>query len=139
MTTIPYNLQLLLLLNQFIVAYLDHTAASSAVHAQLKSRSFLHPKFNSTECPSVWYEFNQTTWDCQCIPLKGLTCDGEHAYTYTHYFLTYDSANKRVCSQSGEYRGYVILKGHNVTKLEDGYLYCCQITFLNSIDTCVDL
>ena len=93
-------LQLLLL--QYIVAYHDHTVALSAVHTQLKS-SFSHSKFNDTECPSVWYKFNQTTRDCQCIPLKGLTCDGEHAYSYTHYFLTYNSANKRVYSQSEEY------------------------------------
>ena len=29
--------------------------------------------------------------------------------------------NKRIYSQSGEYRGYEYLKGHNVTKLKDGY------------------
>ena len=112
-------LQLLLL--QYIVAYHDHTVALSTVHTQLKNRSFSRSQFNDTECPSVWYEFNQATRDCQCIPLKGLTCDGEHAYTYTYYFLIYDSANKRIYSQSEEYRGYEYLKGHIVTKLEDGY------------------
>ena len=110
------------LLLQFIVAYHDHTAALSVhtQYSQLDSRNLsLHRKFDSTECPSVWYKFNQTTQDCQCIPLTALTCDGKHAYADTHYILTYNSASKRISTQSGENMRYKYLEGYNVTK--DGY------------------
>ena len=119
------------LLLQFIAAYHDHTAALSAVHAQLKSRSLSHRIFNNTECPSVWYKFNQTTQDCQCIPLKALTCDGEHAYTDTNYILTYDSVNKRVLSsQSGE-NNMRYIKGYNLTKDGNHILLPDDVSELN--------
>ena len=112
-------IHLQLVLFQFIVTLVYHAAALS-VHAQYSqsdSRSLSHR--NNTECPSVWYRFNRTTQDCQCIPLSALTCDGKHAYVETRCILTYDSANKRIICQSGENMRYKYLKGYNVTK--DGY------------------
>ena len=90
-----------LVLLKFIVACHDH-AAALPVHAQYSQtdgRNLLHQN-SSTECPSVWYKFSQTTQDCQCIPLPGLTCDSEHAYTNPQYILMYD-ANKKYSLKLG--------------------------------------
>ena len=102
-----------LVLFQFIVALTYHAAALS-VHAQYSqsdSRSLLHQ--NSTECPSVWYKFSQTTQDCQCIPLPALTCDSEYAHTDLHHLLTYDANNKVISEVRMRYK---YLQGYNLTK-----------------------
>ena len=102
-----------LVLFQFIVALTYHAAALSvhAQHSQSDSRSLLHR--NSTECPSVWYKFYQTTQDCQCIPLPGLTCDGEYAYINPKHTLTYYAKKKKKISEF--IMGYKYLEGYNLT------------------------
>ena len=123
MTVCEWNLLVLskfvmkLLLLQCIVATVYHAVALSmyAQFSQLDSRILLHR--DSTECPSMWYKFNWTAHNCQCIPLPGLTCDGTHAYADTHYILTYDNTKQQIISQSTE--RYKYLEGYNLTK--DGY------------------
>ena len=71
--------------------------ASISVHAQFSQISSNNEdnltlsQNNSTKCPSVWYKYNSATQDCQCIPLKSLTCDGEHVYADIHRMLTYNA------------------------------------------------
>ena len=105
-----------LVLFQFIVALMYHAAALS-VHAQYSqpdSRSLSHR--NNTECPSVWYKFNQTTQDCQCIPLPGLHCDSEYASINPRHTLTYNDKKKIISEVT---MGYKYLEGYNLTK--EGY------------------
>ena len=45
-------------------------------------------KKNGTECPSVWYKYNPTAQNCQCIPFTSLTCDGDYVYHYADIFIT---------------------------------------------------
>ena len=58
-------------------------------------------------------KFNQTTQDCQCIPLPGLTCGSEYAHTNPHHTLTYN-AKKKIISEVT--MGYKYLEGYNLTK-----------------------
>ena len=51
---------------------------------------------STMECSSMWFEYNQTTHNCQCIPVF-VACEGEIAYANTHLKVTYDS-NKEVIS-----------------------------------------
>ena len=67
---------------------------------------------SGTECPSVWYRYNQTAQDCQCIALTPLTCDGEHAYADIRHILTYN-ANKRIISKIKMRHEH--LRGYNTT------------------------
>ena len=65
------------------------------------------------ECPSVWYKYNSTTQDCQCIPLSSsLICDGEHAYADIHHIVTYD-ADEEVITEVKMRHSY--LRGYNTT------------------------
>ena len=82
---------------------------------------------NGTECPSVWYEYNLTAQDCQCIPLKSLTCDGEYAYGDIHHILTYNEnkevvteiemKHKHVSGYNKTDRGQSILLPNNISEL----------------------
>ena len=61
----------------------------------------------------MWYKYNQTAQDCQCIQLTSLTCDGEHAYyADIHHILTYN-ANKRVITEIKMRHQY--LRGYSTT------------------------
>ena len=83
----------------------------SQLHCQILSCQ------NSTECPSVWFEYNQATQDCQCIGPLFLNCQGEIVYADTRHILTYDS-NKEVISAIKMRHKY--LEGYNLTATKDG-------------------
>ena len=40
------------------------------------------------KCPSVWFEYNQVTNDCQCIAYLFLNCEGESVYADTRHIMT---------------------------------------------------
>ena len=45
-----------------------HHAVALSMYTQFSLRdSHALSNQNSTECPSVWFEYNQVTHDCQCI------------------------------------------------------------------------
>ena len=78
----------IILLLQSVQAH--HTVALS-MYAQfsLRDRRALSNQ-NSSECPSVWFEYNQVTHDCKCIDHLFLKCEGERVYADTRHILTYD-------------------------------------------------
>ena len=142
-----------LVLLEFVITLAYHSAQSQLVHAQYSKpgdgKSLSHQSNSTvTQCPSVWYKFNQTTQNCQCIPFNALTCDGKHAYVNTRHILTYDSANNRICSQSGDYLIYNMKYKHlNVSKDGHHVLLPDNISELNQYtcgpmnrmyDTCID-
>ena len=86
-----------LLFFQCLIAQVHHTFSPSTKFNTPDTRlSIMRQGMegNGTECPSVWYEYNLTAQDCQCIPLKSLTCDGEYAYSDIHHILTYNEIKK---------------------------------------------
>ena len=67
-----------------------HQAVALSMHvhfSQRDSRALLNQ--NSTECPSVWFEYNQATHNCQCLAYLFLNCEGENVYADTRHILTY--------------------------------------------------
>ena len=81
------------------------------------------------ECPSVWYKYNSTTQDCQCIPLTStLICDGENTYTNIHHIVTYN-ANERVITEVKMRHSY--LRGYNTTYEGSYILLPNSVTELN--------
>ena len=79
----------IILLLQSVQAHHTIALAIYAKFSLRNSRALLNQ--NSTECPSVWYEYNQVTHDCQCIAYPFLDCKGESVYADTRHILTYDS------------------------------------------------
>ena len=69
------------------------------------------------KCPSVWFEYNQVTNDCQCIAYLFLNCEGESVYADTRHIMTYDST-KRIISAVKMRHKY--LEGYNLTVIKDG-------------------
>ena len=102
-----------------------------SVHARssetVSSNEDLSPN-NGTVCPSVWYKYNPTTHDCQCIALSSLFCDGEHAYADVRHIFTYDS-DKGMISKFRMRHKY--LKGYNYTVTTNGILLPNNISELN--------
>ena len=82
----------------------------------MDSQTSLHE--NSMECSSMWFEYNQTTHNCQCIPVF-VACEGEIAYANTHLKLTYDS-NKEVISAVKMSLRHKYWEGYNLTVMKDG-------------------
>lgn len=83
--TLFHDSELLLMLS----LYSGHVDYTLSMHAQFSriisngsknSHNIMAQNNGTVVCPSVWYKYNPTTQDCQCIPLDALTCDGEHAY-----------------------------------------------------------
>ena len=71
-----------------------HYAVASSMHAQFSqrdNRALSNQNNSDHECPSVWFEYNQVTHDCQCIDHLFLNCAGENVYADTRHILTYDS------------------------------------------------
>ena len=115
------NLQLAL--QSMIISIL--TAHYSAVlsiqyHTQrpqsMDGQTSLHE--SSMECSSMWFEYNQTTHNCQCIPVF-VACEGEIAYANTHLKLTYDS-NKEVISAVKMSLRHKYWVEYNSTVMKDG-------------------
>ena len=115
--------KLQLALQSMIISIL--TAQYSAVlsiqyHTQrpqsMDGQTSLHE--SSMECSSMWFEYNQTTHNCQCIPVF-VACEGEIAYANTHLKLTYDS-NKEVISAVKMSLRHKYWEGYNLTVMKDG-------------------
>ena len=71
----------------------------------------------SIDCPSVWYKYNSTTQDCQCIPLSStLICDGENTYTNIHHIVTYN-ADEGVITEVKMRHSY--LRGYTIQQTKD--------------------
>ena len=88
-------LKVVIILLQF-QSVTHHTVALST-HAQFSQRdSHAVSNQNSSdhECPSVWFEYNQVTHDCQCIGYLFVNCEGESVYADTRHILTYDSTRE---------------------------------------------
>ena len=96
----------------------------------LNSTSLVHQ--NVTMCPSVWYKYNHTVQECQCIPLMSLDCEGEHAYTTTQSIVTYNSDKEVISATNARYTslsrynttsdGRRVLLPNNLSKLNE---YIC--------------
>ena len=105
----------------------SHHAVALSMHAQFSQRdSHALSNQNSTECPSVWYEYNQATHDCQCVPYLFLNCEGESVYTDTRHILTYDSTKGIISTVRIRHK---YLEGYNLTK--NGILLPNNISELN--------
>ena len=72
---------------------------------------------NSTECLSVWYEYNEVTHDCQCVWWLFLKCEGENTYADTRHIFTYDSTNKIISAVKMRHK---YLEGYNLTVTKNG-------------------
>ena len=107
----------LVLLRSIIVLATYHAVVMSmnTRFSQLDNQTSPHQ--NNTECPSVWFEYNQPIHDCQCIGSLFLNCEGEVAYSDTRHILTYDS-NVGVISAIKMRHKY--LEGYNLTVTKDG-------------------
>ena len=122
----------LVLFFQCLIAQLHHTfSPSTKFITPVTQFSFTRQgvEGNGTECPSVWYKYNWTTQDCQCIPFKSLTCNGEHAYSNIHHILTYD-ANRGVVTEIEMYHNHV--SGYNKTDRGHAILLPNNISELNT-------
>ena len=80
-------------------------------------------------CPSVWYKYDQTAHECQCIALTSLTCDGEHVYAD---ILTYN-VNKKVITEIKMRHQY--LRGYN-TMGGGFYVRIFLYTFIEKFHFC---
>ena len=109
--------QLLLLQS---VTFLAHYAVATSMQAQcsqnlIDSQALSHQ--NTTECPSVWFEYNQATHDCQCIGHLFLNCEDEYMYADTRHILTYDSTKEKISAVKMRHK---YLEGYNLTVTKDG-------------------
>ena len=110
-----------------------HHAIALSTHAQFSQRdSHALSNKNSTECPSVWFEYNQITHDCICIDHLFLKCEGESVYADTRHILTYDSTREIISAIKIRHKN---LEGDNLTVIKDGsrgIMLPNNITELNS-------
>ena len=120
----------IILLLQSVQAH--HTVALS-MYAQFSlrdSRALWNQ--NCSECPSVWFEYNQVTHDCKCIDHLFLKCEGERVYADTRHILTYDSTREIISAIKIRHKN---LEGYNLTVIKDGsrgIMLPNNITELNS-------
>ena len=98
----------MILLANYAVVLAMHTDQ----HSQTDSRGLLHH-----QCPSIWFEYNPETQDCQCIGYLDLKCEGEHVYVDTRHILTYDSEERTISAVKMRHK---YLKGYNLTVTKDG-------------------
>ena len=109
--------QLVLLLNQSMI-FLAHYARASSMQAQfsqIDSQALSHQ--NTTQCPSVWFEYNQVTHDCQCIGPLFLNCEDDYVYADVGHILTYDSTKEIISAVEMRHK---YLEGYNLTMTKDG-------------------
>ena len=126
MTLLQFLIVLLQLHNNHVDTLSLHAQFPQIVPSSKDNQSL--SQNNGIECPSVWFKYNQTTQDCQCIALTSLTCDGERAYTGIHHVLTYN-ANRGVISVIKMRHQY--LRGYNTTDGEFNILLPNDISKLN--------
>ena len=102
------------MLLQLSMIFLAHHSVALSVHTQFSqadSQALPHHE-NNTECPSVWYEYNEVTHDCQCIGLLFLKCEGENTYADTRHIFTYNSTRRIISAVKMRHK---YLKGYNLT------------------------
>ena len=108
----------IILLLQFQSA--AHHAVALSTHAQFSQRdshALLNQNSSDHECPSIWFEYNQITHDCQCIDHLFLNCEGESMYADTRHILTYDSTRGIISAVKMRHK---YLEGYNLTVTKDG-------------------
>jgi hypothetical protein len=98
-------------------AHDDHTVTLSMDTQFSQIDSYALSNQNSTECPSVWFEYNQATHDCQCRAPTFWNCEGDNVYTDTHSILTYDSTRGVISAVKIRHK---YLEGYNLTVTKDG-------------------
>ena len=107
-----------LLLFQCMIAGVHHTAITPSTSTPGTQFSFALRRSEEIntgggiECPSVWYKYNSTARDCQCIPLLSVICGSDYAYADIHHILTYNG-DKGVISEVKMRHSY--LRGYNTT------------------------
>ena len=115
-TRMDHSILQLVLLQSMIVLAVHHAVVLSTC-IQYSQLDISRQNSTVTECPSVWFEYNQATHNCQCIGALHLNCEGEIAYADTRHIWTYDS-NKGVISAVKMRHKY--LEGYNLTVTKDG-------------------
>ena len=111
-------LKVVIILLQF-QSVTHHTVALST-HSQFSQRdshALSNQNSSDHECPSVWFEYNQVTHDCQCIAYLFLNCKGESVYADTRQILTYDSTRGIISAVKMRHK---YLEGYNLTVRKDG-------------------
>ena len=109
-------LKVVIILLQFqSVAYHAVALSTHAQYSQRDSHALLNQ--NSNECPSVWFQYNQVTQDCECIAYLFLNCEGEIVYADTHQILTFDSTGGIISAFKMRHK---YLEGYNLTVTKDG-------------------
>ena len=120
----PSQLQLLFqcLIAQVHLTAVTPSTSTPGTHDQISFALKQNKRLTTNsgiECPSVWYKYNSTTQDCQCIPLSSsLICDGEYAYADISHIVTYN-ANKGIITEVKMRHSY--LRGYNTTQ-EGSYI-----------------
>ena len=107
-------LKVVIILLQF-QSVTHHTVALST-HSQF-SHALSNQNSSGHECPSVWFEYNQVTHDCQCIAYLFVNCEGESVYADTRHILTYDSTRGIISAFKMRHK---YLEGYNLTVTKDG-------------------
>ena len=109
----------------------NHEVASSSLHAQLSqidSQALSHQNSTDHECPSIWFEYDRATHDCQCIEHFFLNCKNEYyVYADVRHILTYDSKEDVISAFKVRHK---YLEGYNLTVTNDG---SCGILLPNNI------
>ena len=111
-------LKVVIILLQF--QSVSHHAVALSMYAQfspIDSHVLLNQNSSDHECPSVWFEYNQVTHDCQCIAYLFLNCEGEIVYADTHQILTFDSTGGIISAFKMRHK---YLEGYNLTVTKDG-------------------
>ena len=109
-------LKVVIILLQF--QSVSHHAVALSTYAQFSQRdSRALSNQNSHECPSVWFEYNQVTHDCECITYLFLNCEGENVYADTRQILTFDSTRGIISAVKMRHK---YLEGYNLTVRKDG-------------------
>ena len=99
---------------------MSHHAVALSMHAQFSqrdSRALSNQNSSDHECPSVWFEYNQATHDCQCIAYLFVNCEGESVYADTRHILTYDSTREIISAIKIRHKN---LERYNLTVIKDG-------------------
>ena len=100
------------------IVLLGHHVVASSTHTQLtRINGQALSNQNSHECPSVWFEYNQTAHDCRCITRLFLNCEKENVYVDTRHILTYDSTRGMISAVKIRHK---YLEGYNLTVTKYG-------------------
>ena len=91
--------------------------STNAQFSQRDTHALSNQNSSDHKCPSVWFEYNQVTHDCQCIGYLFVNCEGESVYADTHHILTYDSTREIISAVKMRHK---YLEGYNLTVTKDG-------------------